>query len=109
MAQGSDLRARANIVNLFNFSAFTIEREVGGKRQRFWKCDCKSRYNSKIDVLYEMSFVRRELVVSGAVVIECGRTRRRKLTEKPLRGAVSNRAFSCSEAPNLHSGMARNV
>jgi FkbM family methyltransferase len=66
-------RAR-NILNSFNFSPFVIEREVAGERHRFYigNVTGKSWYNSKTDISYEMSFVRRELLRPGAVIIECG-------------------------------------
>lgn len=66
-------RAR-NFVHSFNFSPFTIEREVAGEKYHFYIGSPvgKSWYNSKIDNSYEMEFVRRHLVRPGAVVIECG-------------------------------------
>jgi FkbM family methyltransferase len=66
-------RAR-NILNSFNFSPFIIEREVAGEKHRFYigNVTGKSWYNSKTDISYEMSFVKRELVRPSAVVIECG-------------------------------------
>jgi hypothetical protein len=66
-------RAR-NILNSFNFSPFIIEREVAGEKHRFYIGNVteKSWYDSNTDISYETSFVRRELVRPGAVVIECG-------------------------------------
>jgi hypothetical protein len=48
-------------------------------------------------------------VVRAVRIEDSRRSRRKKPTEKLPHGEVSNRAFSYSEAPNLHSGMAKNV
>jgi FkbM family methyltransferase len=63
-----------DFTNSFNFSPFRIEREVSGERYQFYigSVTGKSWYNSKIDISYEMDFVKRHLVRPGTVVIECG-------------------------------------
>ena len=66
-------RAR-NLVNSVNFSPSIIEREVAGEKHLFYigNVTGKSWYNSKTDISPEMTFVGRELVRPGAIVIECG-------------------------------------
>ncbi len=66
-------RAR-NLANSFNFSPYTIEREVAGEKHLFYigNVTGKSWYNSKTDLSPEMTFVGRELVKPGGIVIECG-------------------------------------
>jgi FkbM family methyltransferase len=66
-------RAR-NLANSFNFSPSVIEREVAGEKYLFYigNVTGKSWYSSKTDISPEMTFVRRELVRPGAIVMECG-------------------------------------
>jgi len=66
-------RAR-NLANSFNFSPSIIEREVAGEKHLFYVGNVtgKSWYSSKTDPSPEMTFVGRELVRPGAIVIECG-------------------------------------
>ena len=63
-----------NFIDSFNFSPFTIEREVAGEKYKFYIGSVvgKSWYKSKIDNSNEMKFVRRHLLRPGAVVVECG-------------------------------------
>jgi len=66
-------RAR-HFANSFNFVPFQIERNVAGEIHKFYigNVTGKSWYGNKTDTSLEMSFVKREMVKPGDVVIECG-------------------------------------
>ena len=63
-----------NFVNSLTFTPSVIEREVAGEKYQFYigSVTGKSWYGSQTDVSIEMSFVKREIIKPGDVVIECG-------------------------------------
>ena len=63
-----------HFVNTLTFTPSIIEREVAGEKYQFYigSATGKSWYSSHTDVSIEMSFLKREIIKPGDVVIECG-------------------------------------
>jgi FkbM family methyltransferase len=63
-----------NFVNSIGFAPTVVERNVIGEKYLFFIANVtgKSWYGAKTDASHEMTFVKRNLVKSGDVVIECG-------------------------------------
>lgn len=66
-------RAR-NFINSIGFTPTVIEREVAGENYLFYigNVTGKSWYGAKNDASDEMTFIKRNLIKPGDVVIECG-------------------------------------
>jgi FkbM family methyltransferase len=63
-----------NFVNSLTFTPVVTEREVAGEKYLFYigSVTGKTWYSSKTDLSIEMSFIKREMIKPGDVVIECG-------------------------------------
>jgi FkbM family methyltransferase len=63
-----------HFINSIGFTPTVIEREVAGENYLFYigNVTGKSWYGSKSDVSDEMTFIKRNLIKPGDVVIECG-------------------------------------